>query len=147
MILMRQQCPATFDPESTFHELQQNWTLKFLQETQTTPAGRVPLQKVTAALLVKKFAKLYGIRGFITTFTGAYHWSLSSARWVKPLPIHLNITFKNLKIKKKILQSAPRTGKWFLSFMFFYQHFVWTSLSCALHAPAHLILLDMYNVL
>jgi hypothetical protein len=68
MILMKQQCPTAFNPESTFHNLHQNSTLNSLQETQTTPARRVPLQKFIAVLLVKKFTTLDGIRRFITIF-------------------------------------------------------------------------------
>jgi len=42
--------------------------IKTKQETQTTPARRVPLQKFIAVPLVKKFTTLDGIRRFIMIF-------------------------------------------------------------------------------
>jgi hypothetical protein len=42
-----------------------------------TPWGRVLLEKLTGLQLVKKFPAFYGIQRFITTFTSAYHLSLS----------------------------------------------------------------------
>ena len=44
------------------------------------PWSRVPLEKLTGSLLVKKFAAFYGNRRFITTFESARHMSLSRAR-------------------------------------------------------------------
>lgn len=43
-----------------------------------TPWGRLILEKLTAALLLKKYGVLHGIKSFVTVFTAARRWSLSS---------------------------------------------------------------------
>jgi hypothetical protein len=48
-----------------------------LTEYLLTPWSRVLLEKLTGLQLVKKFPAFYGIRRFITAFTGARHLSLS----------------------------------------------------------------------
>jgi hypothetical protein len=42
-----------------------------------TPWGRVVLEKLTAARLLKKFSAFYVTRSFIIVFTTTRHWSLS----------------------------------------------------------------------
>jgi hypothetical protein len=63
---------------------------------------------VVYAQLVKKFPVFYGTRRFITVFTRARHWPLSSARLIQYTPqfpdIHFNI----------ILPSTPRSSEWSL---------------------------------
>jgi len=49
---------------------------------------RVFVEKLTSLKLVKKFAALYGIRGFITTFTSAQHLPLSWASSIQSIPAH-----------------------------------------------------------
>jgi len=56
----------------------------FIQQTNSlTPWSRVLPEKLTVTQLVKKFLVFYGTRRFITVFTRARHWSLSSARWTQ----------------------------------------------------------------
>lgn len=49
----------------------------------------VLLQKLIFAEALKKFSGIYGTRKLITVFTLAYHWPLSSARWVQSTISHL----------------------------------------------------------
>jgi hypothetical protein len=50
-----------------------------------TPCGCVLVQRPPVAQLLKNFPNFYGSRRFITVFTRALHWSLSSARAVSLL--------------------------------------------------------------
>jgi hypothetical protein len=45
-----------------------------------------PLEKLPVAQLPKSFVTYYGTRKFITVFTRAFHWSLSWAWSVQPIP-------------------------------------------------------------
>jgi hypothetical protein len=55
------------------------WSLR----AQQTPWCRVPLQKLMLALIVSKFPVFYGTRSFITVFTTAPHYTLSSATLIE----------------------------------------------------------------
>jgi hypothetical protein len=44
-----------------------------------TAWSRILLEKQIVTQLAKKFLTFYGTQRFITVFTKAYHWSLSSA--------------------------------------------------------------------
>jgi len=45
-----------------------------------TPWIRVHLEKLQVAQLVKEFPAVCGMWRFITTFTGAFYWSISWSR-------------------------------------------------------------------
>jgi hypothetical protein len=50
-----------------------------------TDHHHVLLQKLIVTQLVKKFPAFNGTRRFVTVFTTARHWSLSSARSIHPI--------------------------------------------------------------
>jgi len=60
-----------------------NVVCHFKKSTQSpilTPWGRVLFEKIIVTQLANKFSTFYETQRFITLFTRAHHWSLSSAR-------------------------------------------------------------------
>jgi hypothetical protein len=53
-----------------------------------TPCSWALLEKPPVVQLLKNFPIFYGTRRFITVFTRALRWSLSSPRSVQPIPPH-----------------------------------------------------------
>ena len=76
-------CNADFSSHLLLHQIHPlltNWR---------TPCSRVLLEKLTGFQPVKKFPAFYGIWRFITTLTRACHLSLSWARSIHIIPLHL----------------------------------------------------------
>ena len=71
----------------------------------------VVLEKLTVSQLVKKISEFYGIKRFITAFTGVLHLSLYWATSIQSMPSsHFPKTHLNI-----ILPSTPGSSKWCLS--------------------------------
>jgi hypothetical protein len=66
-------CESTYTTHSLTHSLW-SWAL---------------LEKPPIVQPLKNFPEFYGNRRFITVFTKALHWSLSSARSIQPISSHL----------------------------------------------------------
>ena len=101
-----------------------------------TPQSRV-YEKVIIPELVNIFPTFYGIWSFVTVFTRACNFSLSSARWIQYtflsyFLIHFNI----------ILPSMPSSSKWSHSIRVFSQYLVY-AFPLAIYAtcPTYLIIL------
>jgi hypothetical protein len=94
---------------------------------QLTPWSTVLLEMLIVIHLVKKFLTLCGTRRFITVFTGAYHRSQPSARWIQYTlshPVSLSSVFP----------------KWSLPFRFPNWNFVlisYFSRECYMPYPSH----------
>ena len=54
-----------------------------------TPWSTVLLKQLIGSQLVKKFPEFYGTQRFTTAFASAHHLSLSSARSIRSMPLHL----------------------------------------------------------
>jgi len=94
-----------------------------------TPWGRVLVQKLTVAKLLKKFSAFYGTSRFITMFTRTRHWYLSWARWIQSTPRH-PISLRSILILSSHLHL------WLLAVLFpkYCVHF--SLFQCLLHAPS-----------
>jgi len=68
------------------------WSVHYLQLPQVscllTAWSKVLLEKLTSFQVIKKSPSFYGTWTFITTFTSAYHLSLSWARSIQSVPPH-----------------------------------------------------------
>jgi hypothetical protein len=72
------------------------------------PWSRVLREKLTVAQPLKKFPVFYGPRRFMTLFTTARHWSLSSARRIQPPPSHFVSLILILALPFHLRQFLPR---------------------------------------
>jgi hypothetical protein len=92
-------------------------------------------EKLTVTQIVKKFPIFYVTRRFITVYTTARHWFLSSARWIQPTVSQPNslrfilILFSHLRVC--------------LTRVLFNSGFPSMHAAC----PAHLILLDLITLI
>jgi hypothetical protein len=79
----------------------------------TTPWSIVLLETLIVTQLVKKFSAFYGTRKFITVFTRARHWSLSSVRQIQSTPYFFKSHFNIMPIYAS--QVVPRKPSKYIS--------------------------------
>jgi len=86
------------------------------------------LEQATVTKLARKFLAFYGMLRFISVFTKACHWFLSSARYIQSTPFHL-ISIRSIPILYSI-------------YAYFFQvvssHQVFRTLPCVLHTTQFL---------
>jgi len=103
-----------------------------------------PLEKQIVTQLVKKFTAFYGTRRFITVFTRACLWSLSSDECIPQLPIHFLV--RSIEVLSSHLRLCFPRGLFPSGFSD--QNFVCISLlyhSC--YVPNRLIFLDFIIII
>jgi len=92
--------------------------------------------KVKVIQLVKKFPAFYRPRRFITVFTRACHWSLSTARWVQSTSSH-STSIKSILISSSHLCLGYPTKLLYVLLIF---------PMCSTF-PTYLILLDLITII
>jgi len=102
---LAQSCHTTRCLDTEDHNNDIHFIRTLLTYLHTSVWRRFFVQKLTSLQLVKKFAALYGIRGFITTFTSVQHLPLSWASSIQSIPPHPTSRRSNL-----ILSSHLRLG-------------------------------------